>query len=671
MSAASPVIYRLEADGVGWIVFDAPNSPANVFNEATLAAFEDALKAAEANRPRAIVVTSAKDRIFVAGADLRWVGSLPTEEAAAEFSRRGQRLMRRLHDLGIPVVAAIHGACAGGGYELALACHWRIGSDAAVTQVGLPEVGLGTIPGWGGTLRLPRIIGAKAAVEHLLKAQLLAAPEALRVGLLDEIAPAHELPARARAAALRLAVDGIPRRPEVPVVDPQFLVIARQATAAKPGPTQAAALAAIDVMAQSAGLPEEQALELEARAFGRVTATETCRNLIHAFFLRDAARKRTLKGWFSPGVTTPRPITCVGVVGAGIMGSGIAHWLVTRGYPVVMRDVQPAALEHGVGVVRKLLDEAVKRGRMSPADSAAAAARVVSTTRWDGFERCGLVIEAIVENAAVKRTLFSELAAVVGPDVLLASNTSALPIEEIAGHVPSPQRTLGIHFFNPVSRMALVELIVGRDTSAETAESALALVKSLGKSPVICRSSPGFLVTRVLFFYLNEAVRRWEQGADTAEMDAALRDFGWPMGPLRLIDEVGIDVTDFIFSELQHYFPQRFIATKACGRLLAAGLKGRKNGTSRGFYRYEGAETVNDRETIPLTPERVVAGHGRPAQDRSAFADELMQVMVSEARRCLDEGVVKSPDDVDFALLSGTGFPAFRGGLMRWAAGRD
>jgi 3-hydroxyacyl-CoA dehydrogenase/enoyl-CoA hydratase/3-hydroxybutyryl-CoA epimerase len=236
-----------------------------------------------------------------------------------------------------------------------------------------------------------------------------------------------------------------------------------------------------------------------------------------------------------------------------------------------------------------------------------------------------------------------------------------LPIEEIAGHVPHPERTLGIHFFNPVSRMTLVELILAPKTSAASAERALALIKSLGKSPIVCRSSPGFLVTRVLFFYLNAAVRLWESGVRTSELDAALRTFGWPMGPLRLIDEVGIDVTDFIFGEMAHYFPGRFVRTEACGRLLAAGLKGRKNGTSRGFYRYEsGKEIVNDEETRPLAGRAVP----RAGADR---ARELMTVMAAEAQRCLREGVVKQADDVDFALLSGAGFPAFRGGLMRWA----
>jgi 3-hydroxyacyl-CoA dehydrogenase/enoyl-CoA hydratase/3-hydroxybutyryl-CoA epimerase len=416
---------------------------------------------------------------------------------------------------------------------------------------------------------------------------------------------------------------------------------------------------------QTAALEIEPALEIEARAFGAVTAGAVCKNLLHVFFLRDAAKKRTLAGWFPAVATATKPasIARVGVVGAGVMGSGIAHWLAAHGCEVVLRDVQNELVERGLGVIRGLFGDAVQRGKLSAHDADVGLGRIATTTGWEGFASCDLVIEAIVENAAAKQKLFSQLAEVTGPDTLLASNTSALPIEEIAGHVPNPARTLGLHFFNPVSRMSLVELIIGRHTSAVTAERALTLVKSLGKMPVICRSSPGFLVTRVLFFYLNEAVRLWEDGVAATVIDAALREVGWPMGPMRLIDEVGVDVTDFIFGELAHYFPDRFVHSTACTRLLSAGFKGRKNGTGSGFFRY-GARTeqVNDEVT------RALAGSSREhSLPPDEIADHMMRVMISEARRCLDEGVVQSPDDVDFALLSGAGFPTFHGGLMRYA----
>ncbi len=356
-------------------------------------------------------------------------------------------------------------------------------------------------------------------------------------------------------------------------------------------------------------------------------------------------------------------IKTVGVVGAGVMGSGIAQWCAAKGYTVILRDVQPEFLERGRGVIAGLFAEGVKRGKLTEAEAAAGLSRVRTTTAWDGLAECDLVIEAIVENVAAKRALFSELAARTRPEALLASNTSALPIEEIAGHVPNPARTLGLHFFNPVSRMALVELVRSKDTSAAVVAQAREFVQALGKAPVVCRSAPGFLVTRVLFFYLNEACRLWEQGVPAEMLDAALREFGWPMGPARLIDEVGVDVTDFIFGELAHYYPGRWQRTTICARMLAAGLKGRKNGASSGFYAYAGGG-----KEAAANPAMAAL---RPAVESALTADaitaRLMGVMVAEAKRCLDEGVVASAEEVDFAMQSGTGFPAARGGLMRHA----
>ena len=677
----SSVRYSTDAEGVGWIVFDDPGARANVFNPAALAALEAAVAAVERAEPKAVVIISGKERIFIAGADLKWLASVDDAGTATELSRAGQRLFQRIADLPVPVVCAIHGACAGGGFELALACHWRIASDAALTQIGLPETSIGTIPGWGGCVRLPRLIGVKPALDHILKGQLVGAPEALHAGLIHEIAPAAEFKARVKTAALKLAREGRPPPALPPAPVPGLFRELRESVQKRTRGRQPALIAVIDAVEQTAELPIPEALEIEARLFGEVTAGEVCKNLIRAFFLREAAKKRTLDGWFAPVgpalVAGPSrdsrphrdglpasgsPTRIVGVIGAGVMGSGIAQWLAARGYDVVLRDVNQGFLDRGLGAARGLFDEAVKRGKLSAGEANAALHRIATTTGWDGFERCDLVIEAIVENTAAKQQLFAEVAAVVPPTTLLASNTSALPIEEIADGVPNPERTLGIHFFNPVSRMPLVELVVGRHTSAAAAERALALVKSLGKSPVICRSSPGFLVTRVLFFYLNEAVRLWEQGVPTGTLDGAMSEWGWPMGPLRLIDEVGVDVTSFIFDEMAHYFPERFTTSRACAQLVAAGLLGRKGGAGAGFYTFSGGEAPNPRAQQIVGPRGIVELGAEQIQER------LLGSLVGECQRCLDEGVVKSRDDIDFALLSGAGFPAWRGGLMAWAA---
>jgi 3-hydroxyacyl-CoA dehydrogenase / enoyl-CoA hydratase / 3-hydroxybutyryl-CoA epimerase len=667
------VSYAREANGIGWIVFDQPGTRANVLSEPVLADLANAIDAVERDATlTALVIESAKERIFIAGAELKWIASLQDEATAFELSRRGQRLFQRLAELRVPVVCAIHGACAGGGFELALACDRRIASDAPVTQIGLPETGIGVIPGWGGTTRLPRVIGVERALEHILRGALVSATEARAGGLVDDVVPPAELHNAARQAALRLAQTGRPVRVAPgSAVDATYFEAQRLQVRKKTRGQLPALAIAIDAMQQLAERSMAEALEIEARHFARTAVDPVSKNLIHAFFLRDAAKKRTLEGWFEDSGDARRsaaqPIRRVGVIGAGVMGSGIAHWLALQGIDVVLSDADEAALSRGLAVIRGLFDGAVKKGKLTAGAANAALGRICAVKGCGEVASCELVIEAIIENVAAKRALFAEIARTAASTTILASNTSALPLEEIGADLRNPDRLIGVHFFNPVSRMPLVELILGRHTSLETASRALALVKALGKTPIICRSSPGFLVTRVLFFYLNEAVRWWEAGAETSAIDAAMRDFGWPMGPLRLIDEVGVDVTDFIFGELAHYFPNRFVRTAATEKMLAANLLGRKNGASRAFYRYPASgEIPNDDETRALGKLAVVAEGSRTTAD---IAERLMRVMVDEAERCLAEGVVKSADDVDFALLSGAGFPAFRGGLLRWAKG--
>jgi 3-hydroxyacyl-CoA dehydrogenase/enoyl-CoA hydratase/3-hydroxybutyryl-CoA epimerase len=662
MSNPVTVTHSVDADGIGWITFDDPASRANVFNPPTQAALRAAIDALAAQPVKAVVVLSGKEKIFIAGADLKWLGKIKTPAEGKDASRGGQALFGLLDNFKVPVVCAIHGACAGGGYELALACHWRLASDAKETVIGLPEVGIGLIPGWGGCARLPRLIGAKGAVDHILKAQLLPASEAHKTGLVDELVPAEELRARAKAAALKLAANGKPARNAGAPADAAFFSEQRK-TALSRMRGQPAPLAVLDAVEKGALLPLDAALELEATLFGEIAAGDVAHNMVHVFFLKDAVKKLTVDAWFPKpaDAAAPVPFKKIGVIGAGVMGSGIAQWCAARGYSVVMRDVKQEFVDRGMTVIKGLFDEAAKRGKMSADAAAQGTARVQGTTDLAAFADCDLVVEAIVENVAAKQALFADLSKVVRADCVLASNTSALPIDELAATATHPGRTIGIHFFNPVSRMPLIEMVLSPHTTRETADRVLAFAKHLGKTPVICRSSPGFLVTRVLFFYLNAACELWEQGVPTDVIDRAMRDWGWPMGPMRLIDEVGVDVTDFIYGEMKHYFPARFASTSVCGKMLAAGLKGRKNGASSGFYTYEGGkEALNPamKQWAPATAK---------AMDAKAIQDQLNGVMIDETKRVLDEGVLKTADDADFALLMGTGFPAFRGGLMRYA----
>ncbi len=655
---STPVTHLVDADGIGWITFDDPAGRANVFNPATQAALRTALQALATEPVRALVVVSAKEKIFVAGADHHWLAGLADAQAATLAAREGQELFGLLAAFKAPVVCAIHGACAGGGYELALACTWRIASDARETVIGLPEVGLGLIPGWGGSTRLPVLIGATAAVEHILKAALVPAAEALKTGLVDELVPAAELKARAKAAALRLAAGGAPARPGPPPVEADFFSNQRKLALTRLR-GQPAPLALLDVVEKGAGLPLAPALDLEAALFGGIAAGAVAKNLIHVFFLKEAAKKLTVDAWYPrPADAAPvQKFQTIGVVGAGVMGSAIAHWCAMHGHGVILCDSDKDAIDRGVSVIRDLFADAVKRGKVSAADAHRMTGGIGITTSLEDFEICDLVIEAVVENVGAKQKVLAELSRMVAPDCVLASNTSALPIEELAASVVNPGRVIGIHFFNPVSRMPLVELVLSPHTTRATAERALAFVKVLRKSPIICKSAPGFFVTRVLFFYLNEACRLWEQGVPAEVIDRAMRDWGWPMGPLRLIDEVGVDVTDFIYGELRHYYPDRFTGSVICGRLLAAGLKGRKNGAGTGFY---AGESLN-----PALADFSVSA--ALVMEPKAIQDRLNGVMIEETRRVLAEGVLRSADDADLALLLGAGFPAFRGGLMRQA----
>ncbi len=663
MSNPTPVTHTTDADGIGWITFDDPAGRANVFNPATQAALRTAVTALAAQPLKAVIVISAKEKIFIAGADLKWLAALPDVKGATQASREGQELFGLLASLKVPVVCAIHGACVGGGYELALACSWRIASEARETVIGLPEVGVGVIPGWGGCTRLPRLIGAKAAVEHILKAAPVPAAAAHSAGLVDELVPAAELKARAKAAALRLAAEGLPRRAAPPEAPAGFFASQRKAALTRYR-GQPAPLAVLDAIEKGAGLPLTPALDLEAALFGGVASGEVTKNLIHVFFLKENGKKLGVDAWFPPAAAAaaPAPFRIIGIVGAGVMGSGIAQWCASHGFGVILCDIERDAVERGIKIIRGLFKQEEARGRLTPAEAHRMMGGIGVTTSLEDFDGCDMVIEAIVENVEAKQKLFTELSAVMSPDCVLASNTSALPIEELASTVKNPGRMVGLHFFNPVGRMPLVELVLSPMTTRGTAERALTFVRALGKTPVLCKSSPGFLVTRVLFFYLNEACRLWEQGAPTEVIDRAMREWGWPMGPMRLIDEVGVDVTDFIFGEMAHYFPGRFTGTTLCHKMSAAGLKGRKNGASTGFYNYTG-----DQEGLNPALAAFASGSTPPASDAKAISDRLNGVLIEETKRALSEGVIKTPDEADLALLLGAGFPAFRGGLMRYA----
>lgn len=666
MSNLSPVTLSVDAEGIAWITFDNPCGRANVLNPATFSALRSVvvtLSDDDGNAKdaiKAVVITSAKERIFLAGADLKWLESLPDAKAATAAAREAQEIFTRIAKLKIPVVCAIHGACAGGGYELALACNWRIASDAPETRIGLPEVKLGLIPGWGGCTRLSRLIGVEPAVDFILKATLVGASNALAAGLIDEIVPGGELKSRAKESALRLVGAACGDRAEPPS-PPADYFSEKYLTAVARGVGQPAIPAVIDVVRKGAGLPLADALELEADLFGSLTTGVVAKNLFRVHWLKEKARKTTMDDWYdsSPTTAVAAPFRMIGIVGSGVMGSGIAHWCAARGFGVILCDSNRAAIERGVAVIRELFADGVRRGKVSSEDAHRMTGGIGITTSLEDFEYCDLVIEAVVEDLAVKQKVFAELSAITKPDCVLVSNSSVHPIEKVTAGVTNPGRVMGFHFFNLVSRMPLIELSPGSQTTRATADRALALVKALGKTAVICKSSPGGFVTRVMAFYLNEACRIWEEGATTEAIDHAMWNWGWPMGPMRLLDEIGVDSADALFAGMAGYFPGRFERSGLCAQMIGENLKGRKNGVSSGFYDYAGGNES-------LNPFKIVrSSDPRQSWSELAIQSRLMAVMTDEVKRAVDEGVVKTIDDADLALILGAGFPAVRGGLLR------
>jgi len=628
-------------DRVCVLTFDRPESGANIFDTATMSELGEHVDAIERdNSLRGLIITSAKKSIFIAGADLKTLLKQAQTGELRDFIAEGQRVFNRITALKIPSVAAIHGACAGGGYEITLACDWRVASDDPATRIGLPETTLGLIPAWGGSTRLPRLIGEDDAAEVILKGKLYSASEALKIGLVDEVASQEQLLDAARrliGKGKRPAAKVSPSKGNIPV----------------PSDPKSAQARALGVITTATANPVDESLKLELDAIVDLGKTESTQNLIRNFFLAEKYKKGTSKTQFEK-------VAHAAIIGAGVMGAGIAQWLSSRGVTVILRDVNRELLDRGLASIEKTYGDAVKRGLMTEEKAKQGRARIVASTAPMELRDVQFVIEAASEKIDIKKEIFRELSMQAGPKTIIATNTSALPVSELANCTVSPDRVIGLHFFNPVSRMKLVEVVVAQETSDDTKEHALAFVRQIGKLPVVVRDSPGFLVNRVLFPYLLDAAELFEGGVDAAKIDDALMKWGMPMGPLRLIDEIGIDVTVDIAITLEKAYGPRDRAPEILRRMRESKLLGRKSGG--GFYKYEGREQ---------SPNPAPPGTGSAAASESVakadLAQRLMFLMVNEAARCIEEKVVESPEDADYGMILGTGFAPHRGGPLRFA----
>jgi 3-hydroxyacyl-CoA dehydrogenase / enoyl-CoA hydratase / 3-hydroxybutyryl-CoA epimerase len=638
--ASLPLIQRTVGDDrVCTLTFDRPESGANIFDAATMRELSEHVDAIERDSSlRGLIIASAKKSIFIAGADLKTLlKQAPTGEMRG-FIAEGQQVFNRIAALRIPTVAAVHGACAGGGYEVTLACDWRVASDDPATRIGLPETTLGLIPAWGGSTRLPRLIGEDNAAEVILKGKLYSASEAVKLGLIDEVASREHL----LDAARKKLSEG--KRPESKVQP-------SKGKTPVPADPKSARARALGIITTGATNPIAESLKLEVDAIVDLGKTESTQNLIRNFFLAEKYKKGTSSQKFEK-------VAHAAVIGAGVMGAGIAQWLSSRGVTVILRDVNRELLDRGLANVEKTYNDAVKRGLMTEEKAKQGRSRIVCSTAPMELRDVQFIVEAASEKMEIKREIFGELSMQAGPKTIIATNTSALPVSELADCTVSPDRVVGLHFFNPVSRMKLVEVVVAKETSDGTKERALAFTRQVGKLPVVVRDSPGFLVNRVLFPYLLDAAELLEAGVDLEKIDNALTKWGMPMGPLRLIDEIGVDVTVDIAVTLEKAYGGRDRVPETLRKMREAKLLGRKSGA--GFYKYEGREQ---------SPNELLGQwrKGNAPKDNVDLANRLMFLMVNEAARCIEEKVVESPEDADYGMILGTGFAPHRGGPLRFA----
>lgn len=672
---------EVEPDGLALLTFDSPGEKVNKYSTPVMLEL-DALLDALAKRTdvKSLLLVSGKADIFIAGADVNEIAKVTDPAAIAEGVRKGQAVLGKLANLPFPTVAAVEGACVGGGCETLLAMDWRLASDSRKTQIGLPEIKLGILPGWGGTTRLPRIAGLATALDVILAGKVVDSKRAKRMGLVDELVPAPILLDVAKKFARgkfgtgkrsNAAPDGGPLRAFPAKAMEKLLegvgrsVVFRKARAAVLKETHGhypAPLEALAAIEKGFGRPLAEGLELEVAAAGRLVGSPEMKALVGLFFRMEEVKKET---GVAAGVT-PRAVKRIGVLGAGAMGGGIAQLAADKGWPVRMKDIRHEALALGYAQAAKIWQERLKKRRMTKVDFAAKMSLLSGGLGWDGFETCDVTIEAVLEKLAVKQAVLKEWEAVAAPEAIFASNTSTLPITEIAKAASRPERVVGMHFFNPVHKMPLVEVIFGEKTAPEVTATIFDLSKKMGKTPVVVKDAPGFLVNRILAPYLGEGVRLLLEGVPMEAIDKGMRAFGMPVGPIELLDDVGIDVAAKGAETLSAAWPERMPIDPAFGRLVTGGRLGRK--TKKGFYRYEGDKRVGP--DPQAYADLGVASPGSVPISPEALEARLIFPMVNEAAFCLADGIVPGPDKLDLAMIFGIGFPPFRGGLCAHADAR-
>jgi 3-hydroxyacyl-CoA dehydrogenase/enoyl-CoA hydratase/3-hydroxybutyryl-CoA epimerase len=661
------------ADSVAELVIDVPGRPVNVFSRQVMTDLAEALKRLAAEPGLKLVfIRSGKASGFLAGADLQEFARVQNAAEAVELSAQGQKLFDQLADLPVPTVAMISGPCLGGGLEFALACDYRVVIEDPKTQLGFPEIELGLLPAWGGTQRLPRVVGLERALHMILGARRLTPRQALEWGLADALqGPGRGTPPAFLASAVKRPRKGLPLRTwQQRMLESNPLgrwliyrgaerLLRRRVPDDMPAPYEA-------LQAVRTGLRQGMAagLAFEREAIGRLATTPACRNLITLFFQREQARKLPE----SIQAEALSPIRRVGVVGAGTMGAGIAQLAALKGCEVVVREVNEEALKAGLEKIRGLFNKAVERGIVSGDEGQRTFAAVHGTTAWQGFADVDLVVEAVIEDADLKRAVFREIEQHASPSAILATNTSSLGVKPLVDGLRRKERVAGLHFFNPVHKMPLVEVVRTETSSRLTVDGLVQWAILLGKTPVVVKDSPGFVVNRILMPYLNEAVLLVGEGMGVERVDQAMRRFGMPVGPSELLDQIGLDVAAHIGGSMEPVFGGRFAPNPVFGRMKEKGWLGQKN--NLGFYRYQGRKKRVHEEAVALVRGSLPAaapswlyGLGPTDQMRTA-RERMVGLMVNEAAACLGEGLADSAGTIDLAMVLGTGWAPHRGGPL-------
>ena len=661
-------------DGIAKLNYDNQTESVNKFDQATIKEFGEAVTALEQSADvKGLIVTSGK-KVFIAGADItEFVGNFKKPEAEiASWVLDINKTFNRFEDLPFPKVAAINGASMGGGTEMTLVCDYRVMSDKA--SIGLPEVKLGIFPGFGGSVRLPRIIGIDNALEIIATGEAQKPAAALKVGMVDAVVAADHLEASAIDLVKKCIagdLDWKARHDEK--INPVKLNALEQAMAfnsakgvlfSKANPAQyPAPKIALESIEKHVNLPRDKALEIESAGFAKAAKTPQAESLV-GLFLNDQAVRKLAKTHSAKA----HDIKEAAVLGAGIMGGGIAYQAASKGLPIIMKDIKAEQLDLGMREASKHLSSGMARGKVTPAQMGETLSRIRPTLNYGDFGETDIVIEAVVENPKVKHAVLKEVEGLVKDNCILASNTSTISITYLASVLERPENFVGMHFFNPVHRMPLVEVIRGEKSSEEAVATTVALAEKMGKVPVVVNDCPGFLVNRVLFPYFGAFDLLIKQGADFVQIDKVMEKFGWPMGPAYLMDVVGIDTGVHGAEVMAQGFPDRMKPDyKVSGQILfEANRLGQKNGV--GFYKYETDKKGKLVKTAdPQTVELLKPFIDAPKQfEDQEIIDRLMIALCNETVRCLEDNIVSTPAEADMAMIMGIGFPTFRGGPCRY-----